>query len=1188
MKMANHWFAIGQRLIVGGGLLLHTPPMRAQVTYNVFPANPGSATAEQPTPTVAHVTLVLRDSTLEYVVRALAHQANVRLVYDNTNPLFAKAVSVHVTDLPIMKALTNVLQGTGLKAQVAPGGEMIVIRPGSVAAKAVGGEVTGRITDSASGAGLAGATVHVAGTKLSALSSDSGHFTLKGVPGGDQLLTVKLFGYRPAERSITVVDSERTTVHIVMIPVPTVLSGVVTTVAGTQRKVEVGNDITTLNVDSVMRVAPVTSVTDLLEGRVPGLTAVHSSGVPGAPSRLRLRGASSITGDNDPVVIVDGVRVYASQSDPRNANLAPNVAVRSANHGQKVEPVTNVGGDASSSGFSSPSPLDQIDPNSIETIEVLKGPSATAIYGSDAANGVVVITTKHGRAGPTRWTATVGSGLNWLPGQWPANYYRFGKTSDPYGIPLNGISTDSTSHPCAWYDLHCTTDSLVSFQALNDPRYSIFSHGSDQTASLTISGGVPSMQYSVTGTGAGDVGNLKLPAIEQQRYDHFYGPIPHALVRPDNYTTWGIDGTVTAVPSPALRVTVQSSLFNSNQQQGSLQGAISQLEGVYINNGTVLSNMPSSESPGLHQDSLSSTPLILNDVERATDAQVTSKSTATVAWQARSWLPLTFIGGLQTMQRTDVTYVPFGVNNSGPGTPLFDTTGAYGLGRGSSRSQQLSATTTIPALSWLSLSLGGEAYSQSTNDFTALSNQLAPGVSVPTSFVFCSDTGNVGVGTRGIACTNGPSTQASTSTSTYGIYLQTQIHLFGNTYLNPGFRLDGGNGEANTTNGGIGGLTAFPKIDLSYVAVDDHRPLGPLTLLRPRLAFGVAGTQPTPEQKLRLFSNDSLVQLSSGTYPGVQLSTVGNTQLRPETSHEIETGLDAALWHGRLSATVSFYNRTLQNALIQVPVAPSVSPYVLSQWVNLGEVRNTGTELTGHVQLLQRRAVSLFLDAMISQNANKVVKLATGFAPNKVIGIVPGYPLFGDWALPIVGFADLNHNGIIEPNEVQTGDSLRYVGQSNPKYVASFSPGMILFNGRLAVNASFEFNNGMTQDNAAALSSGAVNSLGNTPGTSLATEAAIVAAEADLTKIGFYQTVNTFSFASLSVSYSVPRAVSQWFHVPAASVSLQGSNLALHTNYRGIDPNVNAFSTVSAGDETADLGQIPTPRTWWLKFMLGN
>ena len=79
-----------------------------------------------------------------------------------------------------------------------------------------------------------------------------------------------------------------------------------------------------------------------------------------------------------------------------------------------------------SKAVAAPSPLDQIDPSSIETIEVYKGPSASALYGSDAAAGVIVITTKHGRAGPTHWDMTLGQGLNYIPGTYPTNYFRFG------------------------------------------------------------------------------------------------------------------------------------------------------------------------------------------------------------------------------------------------------------------------------------------------------------------------------------------------------------------------------------------------------------------------------------------------------------------------------------------------------------------------------------------------------------------------------------------------------------------------------------------------------------------------------------------------------------------------------------------------------------------------------------------
>ncbi|HXC24990.1 MAG TPA: carboxypeptidase-like regulatory domain-containing protein, partial [Gemmatimonadaceae bacterium] len=338
-------------------LLLDGRSAVAQATYTVFPAAAPVATTTAPQP-IGHdvrVTLVVEDSTVAYAIQALTQQAKLHVLYHSGDPVFSKRIAVHLVNTPIMDALAAVLQGTGLRPMLSFDGETVLIRPQDGAAHAQGGLVAGRVTDSASQAGFGGVSVKIEGTKLRTVTSDSGHFTLRDVPPGEQVLSVRLFGYKPAERTVTIVDSERTTVQIAMVPVPTVLSGVVTTATGLQRKVEVGNDITTLNVDSIMRVAPITSVTDLLETRVPGLTVLHTSGVPGDPSRIRIRGASSITGNNDPIVIVDGIRVYANQSDPRNDNLAPSLIGGVGNQGsnQIITKPT----------YAAPSPLDQIDPN---------------------------------------------------------------------------------------------------------------------------------------------------------------------------------------------------------------------------------------------------------------------------------------------------------------------------------------------------------------------------------------------------------------------------------------------------------------------------------------------------------------------------------------------------------------------------------------------------------------------------------------------------------------------------------------------------------------------------------------------------------------------------------------------------------------------------------------------------------
>lgn len=1182
-------------LVVRCLLALATVPVPAQAGYTVFVPRSDNG---QPTGN-GLITVDVRDSTIGYAVETIARQVHLQPVFNTTSQVITRRITVHLVNVKATDAFAVVLKGTGLAAKPAPDGETIVIsgRSGGERGQVVvGGMVIGRVTDSTTGAALNGALVRVEGVKLSTTTADSGNFVLRNVPPGDQVLQVRLFGYRPATRAVTVVEGERTTVRITMAPVPTVLSGVVTTATGVQRKVEVGNDITSINVDSVMQVAPITSVTDLLETRVPGLTVLHSSGVPGDPSRLRLRGVGSITGNNDPIIVVDGVRVYSAQSDPRNDNLARSVT-------------GGAGGGANARGFgptptsyAAPSPIDQIDPASIETIEVFKGPSATAIYGSDAADGVIVITTKHGHAGPTHWSVGLGDGVNWLPGRWPTDYFRFG-----YNLASQGPI-------CNWYDVTCHVDSVRSYQALNDPRYTVFSHGSDQTASLTVLGGMSALQYSVTGSASGNLGNLKLPVGQQQIYDSLYGPIPSYLVRPDRYQTWGASGQLTVHPISTFQLTLQSNLFNSTQQRSSLEQAITQLAGDYISGGNVTTYF-GSEFP------LSITPLIKNFVERATDAQVTLTNAVTLAWQPKPWLPLTATGGLNTIQSTGQTYVPYGISINGS-----DTTGSFGLGRGLSHDQTLSAGTGIPLFrQHLTLALGGNAHSETTDDFSAYTDQLAPGVSTPTTFF------------QGVNCTGGCGSQSTAGASTYGWYVEPRLNFASRFFAAPGFRLDGGSGGTRATTsgggvstGGLGSLSAFPKLDFSYVAVDRQggRPLlGLLTLLRPRVAFGVAGTQPAPQDRLRLFNTggynqtvgafnlngqgpqnqnfatcSSSITLGGAVVPAVCLQTLGNTRLHPERSTELEGGVDATLWQGRLTLTYTQYNKTRHDAIISIPVAPSVSQPgggTFNEAVNIGVVRNTGTELTVNASVLESRMLTWNVGANVSNDNNLLVHLNPGFTPNYFLGLVPGYPLFGRWVHPITSFADINHDGAIEISEIRVGQNFTFTGQPNPKYQLNLTSDLTLLNGRLGVHGTFAYQSGLTQSNVGALQSNSFILAGNNPNIPLSYQAATLAASCSAnilngcgsfepTPYGLIQTVNTFRFNDLSINYTLPRSVSTLLRVSNASIALQGSNLGLHSNYRGKDPNVNAFSTVSAGDETIDLGQIPQPRTWWLKLNLGN
>jgi hypothetical protein len=289
------------------------------------------------------------------------------------------------------------------------------------------------------------------------------------------------------------------------------------------------------------------------------------------------------------------------------------------------------------------------------------------------------------------------------------------------------------------------------------------------------------------------------------------------------------------------------------------------------------------------------------------------------------------------------------------------------------------------------------------------------------------------------------------------------------------------------------------------------------------------------------------------------------------------------------------WNKTRSNAIINVPVAPSIAGENNTIQKNIGVVRNAGTDVTLNVTPIERRAIRWNIGGNFSHNNSVVVRLNPGQTTiplSNNLRIAAGYPLFARFERPIVGFADANGNGIIEPSEIVLGDSAVYVGQEVPKYQLNMNTGVALLNGRISMNATFAYQNGMTQFSGGTLTSGAFSQIANAPGTPLGTQAALVAAtyygQSGGSQIGLIQTVNTFRFSELSINYTMPNGFTQWLHIPRISVAVQGKNLALHTNYRGKDPDVNAFATVSDADITADTGQLPEARTWWLRFNLGN
>ncbi len=253
------------------------------------------------------------------------------------------------------------------------------------------GRITGLVTSARSMAPLSEVQVYIQPTDQGALSRQSGRYLILNVAPGTYTVAAQRIGYATQTQEITVQAGQETVVDFVMSEEALGLDEIVVTgTAGAARRREVGNVINQINMSDVP--APPTNVDQILAGQAPGLQMNIGSGAAGSGAQIRLRGAVSVSQSNQPLIFIDGIRV---KSDAYAKNVPPT-------------------GFQGRSGNTTASPLNDINPNDIDRIEVIKGSAASTLYGTEAAAGVIQIFTKRGSSGAARWTAQIDQGLNRL------------------------------------------------------------------------------------------------------------------------------------------------------------------------------------------------------------------------------------------------------------------------------------------------------------------------------------------------------------------------------------------------------------------------------------------------------------------------------------------------------------------------------------------------------------------------------------------------------------------------------------------------------------------------------------------------------------------------------------------------------------------------------------------------------
>ena len=339
---------------------------------------------------------------------------------------------------------------------------------GRAGAQQNAGSIAGRITEAEGARPVAEAQISVVGTTRGARTDADGRYRIGGIPAGAVTLRVARIGFQSTTRQVSVMAGQETTADFSVAAIATVLSAVTTTASGTQQLArENGASVAQISTDTIV-LASVQNFSELVTARTPGVTISQSTGTSGEGARVRIRGANSMSLSNEPLLIIDGVRI---DNTPESNTIG-------------------VGGQ-------SPSRLNDINPEDIESFEIVKGPAAAALYGTAAANGVIQITTKRGSAGRAKWQGYGEIGSLYENNYYPPNYG--GWTNTPlYSFP--GWPGSRTPSPtCNLVDEqfgNCTIDSLSTFNPLE--QHSPFRTGRRQKLGGSVSGGVPASTYFIS------------------------------------------------------------------------------------------------------------------------------------------------------------------------------------------------------------------------------------------------------------------------------------------------------------------------------------------------------------------------------------------------------------------------------------------------------------------------------------------------------------------------------------------------------------------------------------------------------------------------------------------------------------------------------------------------------------------
>ncbi|HET8712472.1 MAG TPA: TonB-dependent receptor [Gemmatimonadales bacterium] len=978
--------------------------------------------------------------------------------------------------------------------------------------------VTGRVVDSTTAQPVVGARVSVVGATAGVVTDRDGRYLLPNLAAGTVTLRAQRIGYTPLDRVVTLVEGGTVTQDFALGQAATLLSDIVVTGYGTTNRENITGAVASVGAAQFEN-TPIAGVDAAMQGRAAGVQVTQNAGNPGAGITVRIRGSASINASNQPLYVIDGVPLLRDEYSQLLVG------------GQDITAVTGV------------------NPDEIASIDILKDASSAAIYGSRASNGVVMITTKRGRAGGGQVSFSTYIGQQDVPknrrwemmsGPEYVEYMNEGATNDGYAPFYFGDPADPTLPNSDWQDAILRTAPV-------------------QNMNVSASGGSDRIQYYVSGGQFKQVGVVFGSGYSRQ------------------------SGRVNADVTATDRLTFRASL-NFNREDHDRIENDDTIAGVVTNAIASPPYIPVKRSDGEYTGTADGLPYV-NPRAIAAYSHAESRSLRAIGsfetiYQMRNGVTLNGRFGLDVLNVRDLKWDSPRVS----GSYAEDVGGDSQMGNTTANRYVVEAFANAKPNVSPSLNLdvtGGASVEWNGSDWNFLE-----GIGFP------SDRPQYPGNAATVTVYDGD----WSGYNMVSFFSRANAQFKDKYLLSASVRADGSSRFGENHRYGW-----FPAAAFGWMLTKESFASGLARHadLKLRASFGVTGNHDIDDDFAHVprFGRANYVDVA-----GQAKSSFGNPDLRWENTHEINAGFDLTLLQGRVSLVADWYRKETRDLLQERPItSTSGSTFVLQ---NVGNMENRGYELTLDVkpiQSAQADGLRWNTNLNIAWNRNKVTKLfdnqpysVGGYSASRV---VVGQPLAVFYVIRFLGVDPATGDAIYDDinNDGSINDADRvYIGSPHPKYwggftneitwkgfdlrgFLQFSRGFKIFN---AINV-FANDGGYYYDNKFRKALRRWRQPGDVTDEPRASFDGV--SGADLISSRYFEDGSYVRLQELTLGYKLPQRVGNALRLRDGRVYVSGRNLYTWTKYSGYSPDVNSDGSDSNTALATEFYAYPAARS----FMFG-